>query len=87
MTFEGYRLQILLVVVDWIKEESENTGMQYKFMNDNTLDHKAPPAGEYLSAHRTEPLPLPAYSQELNPLNNVWALIKFYIHEQYPEFE
>lgn len=55
MTSEGYWKHILPVVVGWITRESEDTYVQYQFINDTASVHKAAPAREYLSAHGIKP--------------------------------
>ena len=87
MTSEGYREHILPKVVDWIRTKSEETGRDYFFMQDNASIHKARPAREYLGANGIETIPWPAYSPDLNPIENVWSAMKRYIQEKYPEFE
>ncbi|KAI0997022.1 hypothetical protein K3495_g11164 [Podosphaera aphanis] len=87
MTSEGYRQRILPLVVEWHRNRQQETGRAYLFMHDNTPVHKAPPARDYLMANGIQPISWPAYSTDLNPIENVWGMMKLYIQNVYPEFE
>ena len=56
-------------------------------MHDNASVHKRRPAREILDANEVETMPWPANSPDLNPIENVWSMMKYYIQERYPEFE
>ncbi|KAI0994677.1 hypothetical protein K3495_g13504 [Podosphaera aphanis] len=87
MTSEGYRQRILPLVVDWHRNRRQETGRAYLFMHDNAPVHKAPPARDYLMAYGIQPISWPAYSPDLNPIENVWGMMKLHIQNVYPEFE
>ena len=79
MTSEGYRQHILPLVVDWYRNRRQETGRAYLFMHVNAPVHKAPLARDYLMAHGIQPISWPAYSPDLNPIENVWDIVKDYI--------
>lgn len=76
MASESYLQHIHPAVVVQVKREWEDTGTQYQFIwSDIALCHKAPSAREYLSTHGIEPRPWLAFSQDPNPIANVWSLM------------
>ncbi|KAI0999553.1 hypothetical protein K3495_g8644 [Podosphaera aphanis] len=87
MTFEKYASLILPFVVDWTKAKSEKIGQQFYFMHDNAAVRKGRPTREYLYANGVESIPWPANSSDLNPIENIRSMMKYYIQERYPEFE
>ncbi|KAI0993050.1 hypothetical protein K3495_g15134 [Podosphaera aphanis] len=87
MTFEKYALPILPLVVDWTRAKSEVIGRQVYSMHENAAVQKGRPAREYLYANGVESIPWPANSPDINPIENVWNMMKYYIQERYPEFE
>ncbi|KAI1001234.1 hypothetical protein K3495_g6965 [Podosphaera aphanis] len=87
MTLEGHRQKILPLVVDWHRNTRQETDRAHLFMHDNASVHKAPPARDYLMAHGIQPISWPAYSSDLNPIENVRGMMKLYIQNVYPEFE
>ncbi|KAI1001794.1 hypothetical protein K3495_g6409 [Podosphaera aphanis] len=87
MTSEKYALPILPSAVDSTRVKSEEIGRQVYFMHENAAVLKGRPAREYLYANEVESIPWPANSSDLNPIENVCSMMKYYIQERYPEFE
>ncbi|KAI1000433.1 hypothetical protein K3495_g7761 [Podosphaera aphanis] len=87
MNSEKYALPILPLVVDWTRAKSEEIGRQVYSMHENAAVQKRCPASEYLYANGVESIPWPVNSPDLNPIENVWSMMKYYIQERYPELE
>ena len=79
MTSKKYALRILSLVVDRTRAKSEENSRQVYFMHDNAAVHKGRPAWEHLFANEVESIPWPANSPDLNPIENVWSMMKYYI--------
>lgn len=83
MTGEGYCERILPEVVEFFRSSSGNSGTAMQFMHDNAPVHTAAVVKEYLGTHGIEPMAWPPYSPDLNPIENIWGLMKSYIHDRY----
>jgi len=54
------------------------------FMQDNAPIHRAKKVGEWMTSDGIEIIPCPAYSPDLNPIEDLWALVKVNKLEQPP---
>ena len=52
-------------------------------MHDNAPIHTAAVVKEYLGTHGIEHMVWPPYSLDLNPIENIWGLMKSYILDRY----
>lgn len=55
------------------------------FMHDNAPIHRAHIIRDWLYFHKIEVMEWPPYSPDLNPIKNLWALLKAQIYRSYPE--
>ena len=56
-------------------------------MHDNALVHTASIIQELLASLGVDLMVWPPYSPDLNPIKNIWALMKAIIYERYPKLE
>ncbi|KAI0991366.1 hypothetical protein K3495_g16821, partial [Podosphaera aphanis] len=75
MTRESYRQRILPNALGFIGSLPTNNGLA-RLMHDNAPAHTAAPAREYLEANGVVPMAWPPFSPDLNPIENVWGLMK-----------
>ncbi|KAI1000535.1 hypothetical protein K3495_g7657 [Podosphaera aphanis] len=54
-------------------------------MQDNAPSHKAAQTMRELSERQITPIEWPPYSLDLNPIENVWNMMKNYIQFKYPD--
>ncbi len=55
------------------------------FMHDNALIHTGHLIREWLTENRVEVMDWPPYNPDLNPIENLWALLKAEMYKQFPE--
>lgn len=60
-------------------------GKDLIFAQDNAPCHKSKAAIEYFSENRIELLPWPAGSPDLNPIENLWGILKANVAKRFPK--
>lgn len=83
ITGKGYCERILPEVYEFIRLDSGDTDVTLKFMHKNAPVHTTAVVKQYLETHCIQPMVLPPYSPDLNPIVNKWGLIKSYVQDHY----
>lgn len=79
MASKDYREYILPRVADWTRAMRVETGCDSAFMRDNTSINKGRPARGLIDASGINSMPWPANSLDLNPIENVYIMMIYYI--------
>src|SRR4051812_44605133 len=64
----------------------QQVGWPLIFMQDGAPGHSARNIREYLEACGVEILRWPSHSPDLNPIENLWAIMKDWIADHYPDY-
>ena len=54
----------------------------FLFQEDNAPIHKARVVKSYMENHEISPIPWPAYSPDLNPIENCWSVLKAQLQKE-----
>jgi len=65
-----------LTVLEEAAIQVATSGFGLTFMDDNAPIHRANVVREWMEVHAVNCLPWPAYSPDLNPIENIWASMK-----------
>jgi transposase len=85
MTAEGYRDRIVPLIRGWIRKWKRDTGEDLVFMQDNAPIHTAKIVIKDLEESGVVVIFWPPYSPDLNPIEHVWAWVKNWINEKWPQ--
>lgn len=76
----------LQILQEDLKATIEEYGLneeEITFQHDNDSKHKSGIVGDWLNNQKFRTMPWPAYSPDLNPIENVWALLKKRLYSNY----
>lgn len=62
----------------------QDLGVPVKLMHDNAPAHRAKLIKDYLADSNIEFIEWPAYSPDLNPIENIWAWVKYRLYSDFP---
>ena len=69
----------------FVPKASTLFGNDYIFAQDNAPCHKSKAAMDFFLENRVELLPWPAGSPDLNPIENLWAILKENVAKRFPK--
>ena len=82
MTADSHRERILPEALGFIGSIPANNGPPI-FMHDNAPVHSAASVRQYLATNGVVSMAWPPFSPDLNPIENIWGMMKTYIQDRY----
>lgn len=70
---------------DFVPRARNMFGENYIFAQDNAPCHKSKVSMDFFNENRVELLPWPAGSPDLNPIENLWGILKTNVAKRFPK--